>query len=77
MTLKLSLKKLEKKKIISKSPNPIFPFLLALANFILYYITLPLTSSQIILLNSFLLYLAIFTLIFAILHLIIYKILKS
>ena len=73
MSLKTYLKNLEKKKIISKKPHPIIPILLALIIFILYLIN-PINNKVMeIALKSLL----IFTIIFALIHLIITKILKT
>ncbi|MFH1359129.1 MAG: hypothetical protein ABIH37_04525 [archaeon] len=80
MKLKLYLQKLEKRKIITKKPNPIYPFLLAILSLALWLIITQTncTSCQYetILKNS-LLILTIFAFIFAILHLIVVKVLKS
>jgi len=74
MDLKNYLKKLEKRKIITRKPHPILPFILATLIFILYRISLTLNNKTF---NLAVLTLLIFTLIFAILHFIVYKILTS
>lgn len=71
MKLVIQLKKLEKKKIISRKPHPIIPFILAAISFML---------SKIIyeeIFQRLLVYLAIFTIIFAIVHLIVVIMLKK
>ena len=73
MTLKVYLKKLEKRKIISRKPHPLVPFVLALIIYILAVISTNIIQE----LSKSLYYLAIFSLIFAIIHLITVKILKS
>ena len=66
MTLKVYLKKLEKRKIISRKPHPLVPFVLALIIYILAVISTNIIQE----LSKSLYYLAIFSLIFAIIHLI-------
>jgi len=88
MKLKPLLKKLEKKQIISRKPHPLIPFILAFISLALYLIisqtpTQPLTCIRNLpqsldsLLTLLLLILTIFTFIFAILHLIVVKILEK
>jgi len=73
MKLKRYIKNLEKKRIISKAPHPIIPFLLGLLIYLL-----SIWSNKInYVFGKLFLYLAIFTFIFAIIHLIVYKILTS
>ena len=74
MNLKIYLKNLEKIKIITRKPHPILPFILTILIFILYRVSLILNNE---LFSTAILTLLIFTLIFAILHLIVYKILTS
>ncbi len=71
--IKKYLKKLEKRKIISKKPNPLIPFIIAI-----FFIILTIISQSINkLISNISLVLFIFTIIFAIIHLIIVKILKK
>ena len=65
------LKDLEKRKIISKKPHPLIPFLLAVALIILYLL---MPASDMALEIAFKI-LIIFSIIFAIAHLIVAKIL--
>jgi hypothetical protein len=71
MKLKSILQKLEKQKIITKKPNPIYPFLLAIIAFTIWYLT------PISLLKNFSLGLTIFTFIFAILHWVVVRVLQN
>lgn len=73
MTFKSFLKKLERKKLISRKPYPIAPFILAISSYLLY-----LTQKSVsVALSTLLLILSMFSLLFAILHLIIYKALSK
>jgi len=73
MKLKPFLQKLEKQRIITRKPRPIYPFLLAIIAFIIWYL-IPISNQ---LLKNFSLMLTIFTIIFAILHWIVVRILKN
>lgn len=71
MKFKTWIKQLEKKKIISKKPNPVLPFLLAIISYIIaWQLNEPIFQ-------KIFLYLGIFTTIFAIIHLIVVITLKS
>ena len=73
MKLKIYIKNLEKRKIVSKQPHPIIPFVLAAIIYILaaqiYDINKTFSKAFYIL--------AVFTFVFAIIHLIVYKTLTS
>jgi len=81
MSLKQFLKKLEKKGIITRKPHPILPFVLGIAYFIITCISFSLyikTKAQYFLIGTKInITLTIFTFIFAILHLIVVKIIKN
>jgi len=70
MKFSKTIKTLEKKGIISRKPNPILPFLLAFISLIFGILTEGFFSSVLLLLSGF-------TFIFAILHLIVVKILEN
>ncbi len=71
MNLKNKIKQLEKKKIISRQPHPLIPFILTAIIYVL-----AVQTSNINLIFSKIFYgLATFTLIFAIIHFMVYKIL--
>lgn len=74
MNLKKYLKNLEKRKIISKKPHPIIPFILA---FIIYILGTIIQSIDFKIWSTFLFTLAIFSFIFAIAHLIVFIILNT
>jgi len=69
--LKKQLQKLERKKIITKKPKPIYPFLLTIIAFLIWYF------SPNPLLKEFTFLLATFTFIFAILHWVVVLILEN
>jgi len=73
MKIKASLKNLERKGVISRKPNPIIPFILALIILILYRNALAINQT----LAKFALFLFALAIIFAIIHLLVYKILTS
>ena len=69
MKFSTKIKQLEKRKIISKKPNPLLPFILVIISLGFgFYFDKPY--------ENFFFGLAIFTFIFAILHLIVWKICK-
>jgi len=75
MSFSKTIKKLERKKIISRKPHPAIPFVLAFIS-----LTLGLLVSQLninIIFSYLFFFLAGFSLVFAILHLIVVKILES
>ena len=73
MRLKSYLKELERKKIISRKPNPIIPFILAIIILLLYGKAWAVNQT----LANLALSLFILTIIFAISHLIVYKFLTG
>ncbi len=73
MSLKSYLKNLEKRKIISRKPHPLIPFILTGVVLALYIYSIPLNKNLAFL--SFIL--MIFAFVFSIIHYIIFKILKS
>lgn len=73
MNPKPYLKNLEKRKIISKKPHPIIPFLLTTIILMLYI----LASNVNNVFNILLLILAIFSFLFSIIHLIVFIILNK
>jgi len=75
MNFSRTIKRLERKGIISREPNPVLPFLLAFISLILGILTSYMDLNKIF---SYVLFsLAGFTLIFAILHWVVVGILKS
>jgi len=69
------LKKLEKRKIISRKPHPLFPFILFFISLFLWFITNKLNvPSSLVFLSKFTL---VFSLLFAFLHLILVRILEG
>ena len=74
--LKNLLKKLESKKVITKYPNPIYPFLLAFLSLVILLFIIK-TTPNLKLLIIFSLMLTVFSFIFAILHLIVVLILEN
>ena len=66
------LKNLEKNHLVSRKPHPIIPFLLTIITYALYQYSKSISSA----LSPFILALTILTLLFAIIHFIIHKILK-
>ena len=75
MNLSEKIKELERKRIISRKPNPIIPFLLAFMIFITGIITKNIVTNNS--LTYALFFLSGFAFVFAIIHLIIVKILES
>jgi len=80
--IKNFLQKLEKKKVITKYPKPIYPFLLAFLSLIILLITYQTNkefehSELETLLINYLIVLTIFAFVFAILHLIVVRILEN
>lgn len=75
MNFSRKIKNLEKKGIISRKPNPIFPFVLAFISLLLGIIVKNINMNKFFSYTFF--YLAGFTFIFAIIHLIIVMILKN
>jgi len=73
MSLKSYLKELERKKLISRRPNPAIPFALTV---IIYILSLLAAGINILLSNIFFL-ISFFAMIFSILHFLIFKILSS
>ena len=71
--MKKIIKNLEKRGIFSKKPKPIYPFLLTIMSFTIWYLV-PISNQ---LLKTFTFSLATFTFIFAILHWIVVLILES
>ncbi len=69
MSFKSWLKKLEKRKIISRKPNPIIPFILTLIIFALWRIYININPNNLI--NNSLFCLFLFSLAFSIIHLIV------
>ena len=69
------IKRLEKRKIISRFPPPIIPFIMGFIFLILGFVVLSLNQSKI--LGSVVFYIAGFTFIFAILHLIVVRVLDG
>lgn len=74
MKLKKYLENLEKKRIVSRAPHPALPFVLTA---IIYALSFIFESLNYKVLKVPLIFLAIFALIFSILHLAVYKILTS
>lgn len=75
MSIKQLIMSLEKRGIISRKPHPIIPFLITIVFYILLTIIKKLNMGDIIINVS--VFLLIFSFIFAILHLIVVKTLKS
>ena len=75
MNLSKTIKNLERRGIISRKPNPILPFILTLISLSFGIITFHLGMDKIWSYAFF--YLAGFTFVFAILHLIVVKIVKG
>ena len=73
MKLKPLLQKLENQGIITRKPNPVYPFLLGFIILIIWYTT-PIENN---ILKNFTIGLTIFTFIFAILHWLVVRILKN
>ena len=75
MNLSKKIKNLEKRGIISRKPNPVVPFILAFISLVFGIITFRLGIDNIWSYSFF--YLAGFSFIFAILHLIVVKIVEG
>ena len=73
MNIRKHIQNLEKRKIISKKPNPVIPFILAAIILILYKKAWAINQT----LANAVLSLFALTIIFAVAHLIVYKILTS
>lgn len=75
MNFSRRIKNLERKGIVSRKPHPILPFLLAFIILVIGIITKNIVTSNF--LTSALFFLSGFTFIFAIIHLVIVKILEG
>ncbi len=74
MSFSKTIKKLERKKIISRKPNPAIPFILAFVSLTLGLLVSQLDINKIFSYSFF--FLAGFSFVFAILHLIVVRILE-
>jgi len=71
MKLKNILQKLEKKRVITRKPKPIYPFLLALVAFAIWF------HSPVSLIKNLSWMLAVFAFVFAILHWLVVMVLEN
>jgi len=79
MKTKKFLQKLEKKRIITKQPKPIYPFLLGIISLVFWVVIFQTSGSNDYdqFLTNLLLILTIFTFVFAIIHWWVVKVLES
>ena len=75
MNFSKKIKELEKKGIISRKPNPVVPFILSFISLALGILIFYINIEKVF--NRLLFFLAGFSFIFAVLHLIVVKILKK